>query len=228
KRTRTDEVPEGEKKGVIICRYCLQSFTRRNCYRNHLTKHNDIIYVEENQLQVLLKETEVLTDTQHVREQTPLSSIFCNDINEANGDNNRTSKTSENNKIITLKHVQQDWNDTETFETDKLWQINSEENSSITIIDMRSAQRLYATTAYRPPTFPHLAYAQFMEIVMKYNLPNSVGNELIGWFNQYKMDLHVVLPTNMKQGRTLLDSINIPHILYTKTVIKYNGTEYSS
>ncbi|CAG8788346.1 24270_t:CDS:2 [Dentiscutata erythropus] len=88
---------------------------------------------------------------------------------------------------------------------------------------MCSVQCLCATTVYRPPTFPHPAYTQFMEIVMKYHLPNSVGNELISWFNKYKMDLHAVLPTNIKQGHILLDSMNISHILYTKTVImKHN------
>ncbi|CAG8481883.1 2970_t:CDS:2 [Dentiscutata erythropus] len=187
KRTRVDEVPEREKK--------------------------DIVYAEENQLQMLLKETRVLTNTQSVRERTPLSSIIYSNANEADG-NYRTSETS--NYINETSEI--------NLEHNEVWKINIEENSPI--IDIRSAQRLCATTVYRPPTFPHPAYAQFIEIVMKYHLPNSVDNELISWFNKYKMNPHAVLPTNMKQGHTLLDSMNISHILYTKTVImKHNGTK---
>ncbi|CAG8704972.1 17489_t:CDS:1 [Dentiscutata erythropus] len=107
KRTRADEVPEGEKKGVIICRYCPQSFIRRNCYQNYLTKHKGIVYAEENQLQMLLKETRVLTNTQFVRERTPLSSIFYSNTNEADG-NHRTSETSNyknETSEINLEHV---------------------------------------------------------------------------------------------------------------------------
>ncbi|CAG8788348.1 24271_t:CDS:2, partial [Dentiscutata erythropus] len=88
KRTRADEVPEGEKKGVIICRYCPQSFTRRNCYQNHLTNHKNI----------------------SVRERTSLSSIFYSNANEADR-NHRTSKTSNyknETSEINLEHVQQD------------------------------------------------------------------------------------------------------------------------
>lgn len=57
KKTKAEQPPEGEKKGTITCRYCPRSFSRRNCYRNHLIKHNDILYAERNELQVLLRET---------------------------------------------------------------------------------------------------------------------------------------------------------------------------
>lgn len=67
-----------------------------------------------------------------------------------------------------------------------------------------------------------------MEIVMKHRLPDSTGNELLNWFNEYKMDPSVILPTNTKQGRTLIDSMDVPHILYNKTaVMEYNGIEYT-
>ncbi|CAG8812009.1 11306_t:CDS:1, partial [Dentiscutata erythropus] len=43
-------------------------------------------------------------------------------------------------------------------------------------------------------------YTRFIEIVIKHHLPDSIGNELISWFNDYKMDPNVVLLTSMKQG----------------------------
>jgi len=68
---------------------------------------------------------------------------------------------------------------------------------------------------------------RFMEIVTQHHLPDSVGNEFLNWFNEYQLDPSVTLPANTKQGRTLLDSINIPHILYNKTVVmEYNDREY--
>ena len=66
-----------------------------------------------------------------------------------------------------------------------------------------------------------------MEIVMKHHLPDSAGNELLNWFNKYQMDPLAITSANTKQGCILLDSIDIPHILYNKTVImEYNGREY--
>jgi len=66
-----------------------------------------------------------------------------------------------------------------------------------------------------------------MEIVMKHRLPDSTGNEILNWFNEYQMDPLATLPANTKQGRALLDSIDIPHILYKKAaVMEYNSREY--
>ena|SRR5947209_15317957 len=57
-KTKADQPPQGEKKGTIQCRYCPRSFSRRNCYRHHLTKHKDILYAEKNELETLLNEQE--------------------------------------------------------------------------------------------------------------------------------------------------------------------------
>src|SRR6266487_1735502 len=104
--------------------------------------------------------------------------------------------------------------------------MNAEEGFSTTI-DIHSAQQLCATTTYESPTFPHPAYRQFMEIVIKHCLSDSAGNELLNWFNKYQMDPLTIIPANTKQGCTLLNLINIPHILYNKIVImEYNSREY--
>ena len=57
-KTKADQPPQGEKKGTIQCHYCPCSFSRRNCYRHHLTKHKDILYTEKNELETLLNEQE--------------------------------------------------------------------------------------------------------------------------------------------------------------------------
>jgi len=103
---------------------------------------------------------------------------------------------------------------------------NTKESFSPTI-DICSAQLLYATTTYKPPTFLHPIYKRFMEIVMKYCLSDSTSNELLNWFNEYQMDPLVSLSANTRQGHALLDTIDILYILYNKTVVmEYNGIEY--
>ena len=38
------------KKNEFKCKYCPQTFTRRGAFRNHLKKHRDQMFLEENKL----------------------------------------------------------------------------------------------------------------------------------------------------------------------------------
>src|SRR5205814_4721408 len=82
------------------------------------------------------------------------------------------------------------------------------------IIDVRSAQKVQETS-------------NFVQLVTKHKLADSVANNIIHLFNNFHMDLAAILPLNAKSARTLLDSIKISHILYTKTIVmKYNQVQY--
>ncbi|CAG8604786.1 14829_t:CDS:2 [Dentiscutata erythropus] len=102
------------KKSIIICRYCSQSFTRRNCHQNHLIKYKDIIYEEENQLEILLRENAISTDIRSAKEQIPPLAIFYNETNEANEatETDKANKSTEANEAneaneITIEYTQQ-------------------------------------------------------------------------------------------------------------------------
>jgi len=103
-----------------------------------------------------------------------------------------------------------------------------DESSSITTtIDVRSAQKIKKTSSTTIPSFPNLAYEEFVQLLTKHNLSDSVANDIIGLFNKFHMDPTAALPSNAKAARKLLDAMQIPHILYKKTfIMEYNQMQY--
>jgi hypothetical protein len=92
------------------------------------------------------------------------------------------------------------------------------------IIDVRFAQE----TDNSVMKFPNLAYEAFVQLVTKHKLSDSTANDIIKLFNKFHMDPTATLPSNAKSARTLLDSMQIPHILYSKIVVmEYDQTEYT-
>ncbi|CAB4446448.1 unnamed protein product [Rhizophagus irregularis] len=95
-------------------------------------------------------------------------------------------------------------------------------SSILTVLDVRTAQKVQETNN-AIPSFPNSAYEAFVHLLTKHNLSNSVANDIISLFNNFHMDSMAILPSNAKAARKLLDSMQIPHILYKKTVImEYN------
>jgi hypothetical protein len=105
----------------------------------------------------------------------------------------------------------------------------TDENSSIsTTVDVRSVQRLQETTNTLLPSFPNPAYESFVQLLTKHHLPDSAANDIIRFFNTFYMDPRAILPSNAKSARSLLDAMQIPHILYNKTTImEYNQIQYT-
>ncbi|PKY60677.1 hypothetical protein RhiirA4_431298 [Rhizophagus irregularis] len=99
-------------------------------------------------------------------------------------------------------------------------------SSILTVLDVRTAQKVQETNN-AIPSFPNSAYEAFVHLLTKHNLSNSVANDIISLFNNFHMDSMAILPSNAKAARKLLDSMQIPHILYKKTVImEYNQKQY--
>lgn len=95
------------------------------------------------------------------------------------------------------------------------------------IIDVRSAQKVQETTS-STLAFPNPAYEAFVQLVTKHKLSDSAANDIIHLFNNFHMDQTANLPSNAKAARTLLDSIQIPHILYKKMIVmEYNQIQYT-
>ena len=65
-------------------------------------------------------------------------------------------------------------------------------------------------------------------MVTKHKLADSVANDIIHLFNDFHMNPTATLPSNAKSARALLDSIQVPHILYNKTIVmEHNGIQYT-
>lgn len=66
-----------------------------------------------------------------------------------------------------------------------------------------------------------------MELASTHRFSDSAGNDVLKWFCKYHLQKNIVLPTNVAQGRKVINSINIDHLLYLKTkVLIYKDEEY--
>lgn len=92
--------------------------------------------------------------------------------------------------------------------------------TNLTILDVRTAQKVKETN--NVPSFPNSAYKGFVQLITKHHLSDSVANDIIRLFNDFHMDPTATLPSNAKATRKLLDSMQIPHILYKQTTIEYD------
>jgi hypothetical protein len=96
------------------------------------------------------------------------------------------------------------------------------------IMDVRSAQKLKEATDSILLTFPNSAYEAFVQLVTKHKLSDSTANDIIQLFNKFHMDPTAALPPNAKSARALLDSIQIPHVLYNRTIVmEYDQIQYT-
>ena len=96
-----------------------------------------------------------------------------------------------------------------------------------TIIDIRTAQKVQEANI-PIPSFPNPAYKAFVELITKHKLADSAANDIIQLFNNFHMDPTANIPSNTKSAQTLLDSMQIPHTLYKKTVIiDYDQIQYT-
>src|SRR5207248_978702 len=77
-------------------------------------------------------------------------------------------------------------------------------------------------------SFPNLVYEAFVQLLVKHHLSDSIANDIIGLFNNFHMDPIATLPSNAKVARKLLDSIQIPYVLYKKLIVmEYGQIQYT-
>ena len=68
------------------------------------------------------------------------------------------------------------------------------------------------------PEFPSEEFGDFMELLTKWNLSDACGSDILKFSRKISRD-DISLPTSVKQGRQLLDQINVPHISFKKVPI---------
>jgi hypothetical protein len=157
----------------------------------------------------------------------------CNEILSPNVDNHSSNEnlnnehdsknSSEINSNSNENSNDEDESPSETLSNESE---NCEFKNSI-VIDVRSAQKVQETDGNSTPTFPNPAYEAFVQLVTKHKLSDSAANDIIKLFNKFHMDSTATLPSNVKSARSLLDSMQIPHILYNEIVVmKYDQIEY--
>ncbi|KAF0546116.1 zn-finger domain-containing protein [Gigaspora margarita] len=74
--------------------------------------------------------------------------------------------------------------------------------------------------------FPNEAYADLMALVTKFKLSNVVGNAIIKFFNKHSKLSKSPLPSNISQGKTYMNNMELD-LPYKKTcVLKHNDSEY--
>ena len=75
--------------------------------------------------------------------------------------------------------------------------------------------------------FPDEAYAEFMELISKHHITNSAGDDILKWFHSNHMRIEAKIPKNTAQGRAFVDSMNIMHVQFQKSlVMKYENEDY--
>ncbi|CAG8658450.1 4841_t:CDS:2, partial [Gigaspora margarita] len=126
---------------------------------------------ENNNLQELLCEPSTSSNIFSKRKKKPKRKPFLPIFfNEFTVDNNQDNEQEEK-----INQFDKQEEEIEQYNKQMLNELDNYAGSNIIdIIDVRSAQHLCKTTIYQPPKFPHPAYAQYMEIVMKHHLSDSI------------------------------------------------------
>ena len=80
-----------------------------------------------------------------------------------------------------------------------------------------------SSSATEKPEFPSDEFGDFMKLLTKWNLSDACGGDILKFSKKICRD-DIILPTSVKQGRQLLDQINVPHISFKKIpIMVYKG-----
>ena len=75
--------------------------------------------------------------------------------------------------------------------------------------------------------FPNEVYANFMKLIIKNNLNNTVGNDIIKFFNEYSNLSVSPLPKSIEAGRKFMDKMRCSHLSNRKyKIITHNNKKY--
>ncbi|KAF0545528.1 zn-finger domain-containing protein [Gigaspora margarita] len=76
--------------------------------------------------------------------------------------------------------------------------------------------------------FPSKEYAEFMNIITRFHVQDTLTNAFIKFFNKYSNRNDRPLPSTSKVGHTFIENLNLPNFGWRKEVIfEYEGLEYA-
>ncbi|CAB5373040.1 unnamed protein product [Rhizophagus irregularis] len=75
--------------------------------------------------------------------------------------------------------------------------------------------------------FPSEEYAEFMNIVIRFHVQDSLANAFIRFFNKYSNRNNRPLPSTSQSGRQFFENLQLPNFDWRKKkIFEYNGKEY--
>ena len=76
--------------------------------------------------------------------------------------------------------------------------------------------------------WPNDAYRDFMELIIKGNISNKIGDKIIKFFNKYSNLEKSPLPKSTKNGKDYLNQINSPSVKFKERVVaSYSGIDFT-
>ncbi|GES89528.1 hypothetical protein GLOIN_2v1487802 [Rhizophagus clarus] len=75
--------------------------------------------------------------------------------------------------------------------------------------------------------FPFKEYAEFMHIITKFHVQDSLANVFIKFFNKYSNRKDKSLPSTSQVGQTFIKNLQVPNLDWRREIIfRYKGIEY--
>ena len=99
--------------------------------------------------------------------------------------------------------------------------INEPEDNEYSLYDVEQIpifDTLDISSTTNKPEFPSEEFGDFMELLTKWNLSDACSSDILKFSRKICCD-DVTLPTSVKQGRQLLDQINVSHLSFKKAPI---------
>jgi hypothetical protein len=76
-------------------------------------------------------------------------------------------------------------------------------------------------------TFPNEAYSDYVDLLIRFNVPNSLGDAIIQLFNKHSLRSNSPLPKSASQARKYIDNLHNPNSSYKRIkVCHYNDIDY--
>ncbi|GBC03785.1 hypothetical protein RclHR1_05320002 [Rhizophagus clarus] len=229
------------------CTYCNKVFNDRQALGNHIRTHLDDSdedldlslpnKLSSNTTTYISTETNVTYKKVHVEQKTNDSrreeTTFINDEIINNNENiniyfpiESQSEEDDNAEV----NLSDDESMTESSDEDSvISKLSYETNVDINEYDEYNA--LYSGVLNGPKDiyqeFPFKEYAEFMHIITKFHVQDSLANVFIKFFNKYSNRKDKSLPSTSQVGQTFIKNLQVPNLDWRREIIfRYKGIEY--
>ena len=71
-------------------------------------------------------------------------------------------------------------------------------------------------------TFPNEVYSDYVDLLIRHNVPNSLGDAIIQLFNKHSLRKDLPLPKSASQARKFIDNLHEPNSPYQRVKVGQN------
>ena len=108
------------------------------------------------------------------------------------------------------------------------------ENYAVTATATTFVSQEFDDALYNPPidisqitTFPNEVYSDYVDLLIRFNVPNSLSDAIIQLFNKHSLRNDSPLPKTALQARKFIDNLHEPNSAYQRIkVCHYNDIDY--